>query len=274
MNPGSTAPDPLGAYRTTDRLEARIAMHERFGNATFDLHSWLFDLLLESEQPMVPRAARVLEVGAGTGRMWQAVRGRVPQGWQLTLTDRSPGMLEALRALSDELGLGATVQEADATALPYADGAFDLVFANHMLYHLPDPRAGIAELRRVLKPGGLLVAATNGAGHMRQATDLVRPLAEVEGVQLMGVAPLSFTCESGGEMLEAHFSSVYLRRQDDVLEVTDREVLLGYLRSLIHLPEEVPVEASATLGAWEERVRAVPLPFLVERATGVFFART
>src|SRR5690554_2627541 len=120
-------------------------MHERFGNASFDLHSWIFDLLLNpgGSGPLVPSAANVLEVGAGTGRMWQVVACRVPPGWSLTLTDRSPGMLEALRRLTQELGLDANVEEADAGALRYPDATFDLVFANHMLYHLPDPRLGV-----------------------------------------------------------------------------------------------------------------------------------
>lgn len=266
---------PLDAYRTTDRLQARIAMHERFGNTSFDLHSWIFDLLLNpgAAEPLVPDAAKVLEVGAGTGRMWQVVAGRVPPGWSLTLTDRSPGMLEALRRLTQELGLDANVEEADAGALRYPDATFDLAFANHMLYHLPDPRLGVAELRRVLKPGGLLVAATNGAGHMRQATDLVRPLAALEGLQLMGVEPLSFTCESGRVMLEERFSNVELRRQDDELQVTDLEVLLAYLRSLIHLPSHPEPATLSALAEWEATVRSLPLPFAVERATGVFFAR-
>lgn len=266
---------PLDAYRTTDRLQARIAMHERFGNASFDLHSWIFDLLMNPDAagPLVPSAAKVLEVGAGTGRMWQVVAGQVPPDWNLTLTDRSPGMLEALRQPTQELGLDASVEEADASALPYPDATFDLAFANHMLYHLPDPRLGVAELRRVLKPGGLLVAATNGAGHMRQATDLVRPLAALEGLQLMGVEPLSFTCESGGVTLEERFSSVELRRQDDELQVTDLEVLLAYLRSLIHLPAQPAPATVSALAEWEASVRSLPLPFAVERATGVFFAR-
>lgn len=263
----------LDAYRTPDRLRARIQLHERFGDPGFDLHDWLFELLLgPGAAAPLPNRPRVLEVGAGTGRMWQTVAGRVPEGWQMTLTDRSEGMLQALRELVGVLNLNAAVSQADAMALPFADASFDLVFANHMLYHVPDPATGIAELRRVLRPGGLLVAATNGAGHMAQASDLARQLAGLEGVSLMGVDPLSFTCESGAQQLERSFGGVRLRRHDDQLRVTDQEALLEYVRSLVHVAERVPASTVAALAAWEERVLEVPLPFLVDRATGVFFA--
>lgn len=287
--------EPLDAYRTPDRLKARIAMHERFGNQAFDLHERIFELLLGPAAPFEGRGerrgerrgeglgedpgeglqeARVLEVGAGTGRMWRTVRARLPAGWNLTLTDRSEGMLAALRSLTAELDLNASVSHADAMELPFPDATFDLVFANHMLYHVPEPATAIREFRRVLRPGGVLVAATNGEGHMRQATELIRPLAELGGgPELMGVSPLSFTSESGAVLLKTAFADVQLHRFDDSLQVTDHQVLLAYLRSLVHLPDQVSAELSGALAAWERTVLAVPLPFLVGRATGVFLAR-
>ena len=109
---------------------------------------------------------------------------------------------------------------------------------------------------------------------MRQATELVRPLAELGGgLELLGVSPLSFTSESGGALLGASFGDVQLHRFDDSLSVTDRQVLLDYLRSLVHLPDQVSMDLATALAAWERSVQAVPLPLLVDRATGVFLAR-
>ena len=51
---------------------------------------------------------------------------------------------------------------------PFDDGAFDVVIANHMLYHVPAPQRAVAEFARVLRPDGLLMAATNGPRHLRQ----------------------------------------------------------------------------------------------------------
>lgn len=53
--------------------------------------------------------------------------------------------------------------QADAR-LPLGDGGVDVVLAMHMLYHVPDVPAPVAELRRIVKPGGTLLASTNSGG--------------------------------------------------------------------------------------------------------------
>lgn len=247
-------------------------MHERFGDPNFDFHVWLLDLLLSHTDPVIASQADVLEVGAGTGRLWSVNAGRVPQGWRLTLTDRSPGMLSALSELVAAGSIPASVQGADLNELPFADASFDLVFANHMLYHLPRPATGIAELRRVLRPGGLLVAATNGDGHMAQVVELARPLQALQGIQLTGVSQLSFTCENGGAQLRQEFGRVELNRRDDALEVSDGGVLMDYLRSLVHLADDAPAATVEALRLWDERLSATELPFRIDRSTGVFLA--
>lgn len=266
----------LEAYRTPDRLLARIQLHERFGNSNFDLHEWIFDLLLGSDEQtapgLAPATAKVLEIGAGTGRMWQVVCKRVPQTWSLTLTDRSEGMVADLACNVGQLRLNATVKQADARGLPFDDNAFDLALANHMLYHVPKPSEAIQELRRVLKPGGLLIAATNGDGHMRQVVELAQPLQQLPGIDLTGIGKLTFTCESGGPMLAEHFGRYELHEHNDELYVTDAQALLAYMQSLVHVSDNAPEDTLDALRAWEQSVLSVPLPFTVERRTGVFVA--
>jgi ubiquinone/menaquinone biosynthesis C-methylase UbiE len=63
---------------------------------------------------------------------------------------------------------------ADASALPFHEASFDAVLASHMLYHLPDPRDGVAEIARVLRPEGTAIVATNGMANMRELFDLRR----------------------------------------------------------------------------------------------------
>ncbi len=68
-------------------------------------------------------------------------------------------------------GLGRTGscrRVADAATLPFADASFDIVLAAHMLYHLPRPADGVAEIARVLRRGGTALVATNGAGMLRE----------------------------------------------------------------------------------------------------------
>ncbi len=98
---------------------------------------------------------RGLEIGAGTGYFGLnlALSGVVGQ---YTATDISPGMLDTLRASADRLGVDVQTACCDAAALPFPDDTFDLVFGHAVLHHLPDLSGAMAELRRVLRPGGAI----------------------------------------------------------------------------------------------------------------------
>jgi ubiquinone/menaquinone biosynthesis C-methylase UbiE len=100
----------------------------------------------------VPRGD-VLEIGAGSGAMAAEVLARHPDV-TLTVTDFDEVMV---RAAADRLGDRARVQPADATALPFADGSFDVVVSWIMLHHTVDWERALREALRVLRPGGSLV---------------------------------------------------------------------------------------------------------------------
>jgi SAM-dependent methyltransferase len=152
------------AYRVPDRLERRIALHRRFSaNATGWL-PWVFDRL------ELPPGARVLDAGCGNGDLWRVNLHRLDATARLTLADLSEGMLDAACA---GLGSRAFYVEADLQSLPFADGAFDVVLANHVLYHVPDLPRALDELARVLAPGGRFSATTVGERHLAELRDLV-----------------------------------------------------------------------------------------------------
>src|SRR6201995_4828568 len=101
---------------------------------------------------------RSLEIGAGTGyfslNLLQA--GVVDQA---TCTDISPGMVATLARNAERLGLTVRAARADAEALPFADGSFDLVLGHAVLHHLPNLRRAFSEFHRVLRPGVRIVFA-------------------------------------------------------------------------------------------------------------------
>lgn len=94
-----------------------------------------------------------LEVGAGTGyfSLNLLALGTIQRA---TATDISQGMLDQLEATAGRLGLAVETVRAEAGALPFADQSFDLVFGHAVLHHLPDLGRALAELHRVLRPGG------------------------------------------------------------------------------------------------------------------------
>ncbi len=142
-------------------------------------------------------------------------------------------MVEEARARLGSHPAFAAFEVADAQALPFVDAGFDAVVANHMLYHVPDRARALAEIRRVLRPGGRLYAATNGLGHMRELDDLGRRLAPDDYPEARDSRQaLGFNLEQGGEELARVFTRVELRRYDDGLVVTEAAPLVDYLLSM------------------------------------------
>lgn len=99
----------------------------------------------------------ILDLGCGDGQLTQRI---AATGARVKGVDASPEMIAAARAR------GVAADQAKAESLPYADGAFDVVFSNAALHWVRDQNAMLAEVRRVLKPGGRFVAETGGHGNI------------------------------------------------------------------------------------------------------------
>ncbi len=180
---------------------------------------------------VVPEGAgfgHVLEVGAGTGFFLinLALAGCI-DGAELHATDLSDGMLEICRRNGEEHGVTITTRQGDAESLPYDDASFDLVIGHAFIHHLPVPGAAIAEMARVLKPGGTLVIAGEPTELGDKASWIVknatwktfRAVTAIPGLQ--GLRKPSIT-ESGGtaadEMLARleHVVDLHTFRPKDV----------------------------------------------------------
>lgn len=100
-----------------------------------------------------PDFGDALEIGAGTGyfSLNLLAAGRISTA---TCTDISPGMLSALRANAEQLGLEVETVRTEAEQLPFADESFDLVLGHAVLHHIPDMHRAASEFLRVLRPGG------------------------------------------------------------------------------------------------------------------------
>jgi ubiquinone/menaquinone biosynthesis C-methylase UbiE len=109
----------------------------------------------------------VLDVGCGTGTLALAMESRMGKG-EVHGIDASSEMIEVSREKATKAGSQVDFRVALIEAIPFPDATFDLVTSSMMLHHLPDDlkRSGLAEIRRILKPGGRFIAMDFAAqGH-------------------------------------------------------------------------------------------------------------
>ena len=210
-------------YKDSSNLDARVAIHQRFSTNSYGWFRWVFDTLLK-----LPGDARILELGCGSGLLWKENIDRIPAGWNINLSDLSSGMLDAAWRNLVVAGRAFQFKEIDAQSIPFEDEVCDAVIANHMLYHVPDRPKGLAEIKRVLKPNGRLIATTVGENHMKQAMEWYGRLSCGAYVSMVS---LSFTLENGLEQLKPFFPNVSLARYEDNLHVTELEPIIAYIRS-------------------------------------------
>jgi len=105
----------------------------------------------------------VLEIATGTGLIALEVAGSVKS---VTATDFSPQMIAAAQRKSAPANVSFSVE--DATSLSFEDDAFDAVIVSNALHVMPDPSLALQNIRRVLKPKGLLIAPSFSHGHISQ----------------------------------------------------------------------------------------------------------
>jgi SAM-dependent methyltransferase len=104
----------------------------------------------------LPRTGRAIEIGCGSARLLSRVRKAT--GIAAVGLDPSPQALALARRTAEALGAPMEVLRGDARALPFADASFDLVLSGGLLEHFEDPRPVLAEMVRVLRPGGTFYA--------------------------------------------------------------------------------------------------------------------
>jgi SAM-dependent methyltransferase len=211
-------------YATSANLDARIALHVLFSTNPYGWFRWLFDQL------SLPGGSRVLELGCGAGSFWRQNLDRIPNSWAILLSDFSAGMLEDARQDLEEALPTAGFEVIDAQSIPYEAHSFDCVLANHMLYHIPNREIALGEIKRVLVPGGCLVATTVGEQHLAEMPILLEKFDPQLASQQMQWE-ITFSLENGAAELQDYFDRVELRRYEDGLLVTEPEPLVDYLLS-------------------------------------------
>lgn len=217
-------------YRDSSNLDARAVIHERFSTNPYGWFNWVFDSLSK-----LSHNVNILELGCGPGYMWKECSQRIPASWMIILSDLSPGMLDAARQNLAVTGRRFNFEQIDAQEIPYPDETFDVLIANHMLYHVPDRKKALSEMRRVLKTGGRFFITTVGDRHLQEISAW---LSRAKGTdKSLSRFTQPFLLENGLEQLQEFFSRVEMSRYDDNLRVTEVEPIMAYIRSGIRAVE-------------------------------------
>lgn len=261
-------------YHNATKLSARIRLHEQFSTNPQSLQRWFFDHLLQ----IAPEQGRVLEIGCGRGDIWKQNADRVPPGWQITLTDFSAGMLTDCRAyLGPEMAGRFAYEIVDAQAIPNGANRYDIVIANHMLYHVPDRPQAVAEIRRVLKPDGCFLCMTNGEQHLRELMELGERFIPTLAAERnhKGFIGDIFSLENGPDQLRGQFETVTVECFDNDLFVTSVQPILDYIGSMEEaLPgQRILAENGQSLRAELEQRILEAGGIRITKAVGLLIAR-
>lgn len=209
-------------YGTEDRLNARTSLHTKYSTAEIPWFDWL------RHQVDLSGVQHVLEVGCGTGQFWEAASGEIG-GIDLTVTDLARSMVDITVAKAAGRVNSVTGFECDVQNLPFADQTFDVVIANQMLYHVPDPALAIRELARVTRLNGALLASTVGPRHLREVFVIE---AAIFGTTRLVRHHEIFGSQSGRALLQSSFDDVEWRPYDDRLDCTESDDVVAYILSM------------------------------------------
>ncbi|NQX60005.1 methyltransferase domain-containing protein [Paenibacillus qinlingensis] len=210
-------------YHNAVRLQARIRLYDHFSWNKVGWHRWFFEHL-----GTLPHL-KILELGCGDAALWRRNANLVPKTWSITLTDLSAGMLEEAK-----ISLGAHSRQfkfllADAQSIPFHENEFDIVIANHMLYHVIDMNLAISEMHRVLKPRGCLYASTMSQSHLQEIEQLTRSFDP--HIQVLDPVMERFQLDNGKDKLQTSFTEIELIRFEDHMQIDDVQPLIQYITS-------------------------------------------
>jgi SAM-dependent methyltransferase len=257
-------------YGDSEKLRIRLEAHERYSEHTQD--DWYPRYVAQLDPAP---GSSVLDVGCGFGAFHPAL---AAAGARVLAFDYSPGMArEAQRAARD--GLPVRVLQADAQQIPLAANSVDHALASHMLYHVPDIRRALQEIKRVVKLGGRVLITTNAADHSARLYALHERAARDLGLKPTAIPGHSRFSLDELPLVRSVFPTVALHRQTNAFVFPTVESVLRYYASgWVDAVEERDAEGShrpallARMAELIEEVIAREGVFRVPKDAGSFLA--
>ena len=207
-------------YMDSNNLKVRIQLHEKYSTNPQGWFPWLYS------QMNFNGVYRLLEIGCGNGQLWEKntlnLRNR-----EFFLSDSSEGMVKEVR---EKYGSQFNCIVLDCEQIPFKDNYFDCVIANHVLFYLNDLNQGLKEIRRVLRPDGVLYCSTYGQNHMKEINEIVKEFDDRIVLSSNNLFS-KFGLENGKERLNKYFEFVQLNLYEDSLLIDKAQPLIDYIMS-------------------------------------------
>lgn len=205
-------------YKTSNHLNTRIQLHEKYSVNQEGWFPWLLSHI------SFEKVYRLLEIGCGNGRLWENVNIDL-RNREIFLSDVSEGMISEVRS---KMGSDFNCIVVDCEHIPFKDGYFDALVANHVLFYLKDMEHGLCEIKRVLKEGGFFYCSTYGDGHMKEINELVQnfnPRIQLSEEKLYE----RFGLNNGETILSKYFTSIKKVEYPDKLIIDEVGPIVDYI---------------------------------------------
>lgn len=239
-------------YKNDENLKNRISIHD-YSTAEKDWFHWLF------EKEQIRAGMKILDIGCGDGTLWKRVADILPSDLEIHLVDYSDGMLASARAVATEISekypeknLRFVVEKRDAADFSYPAGDFDLIMANHMLYHVAqESRMQLyPRLKKLLAKDGRFTCTLIGQRHMRELHNFIEEY--YYGIKFPSGA-FDIWLETAEDELKSFFNVLSVEEHKNDLYVPDEQLIFNYVGSYSAEAKEI---ISRDKEAFFERVRS------------------
>lgn len=219
-------------YENANNISARIRLHRDYSTNKQGWFPWIYETaiapILEAQADAAD-TIQILELGCGEGSLWMENRNLLPKHVHITLSDISEGMIRDVRR---NLGNDSrfSYDTFDCHEIPAKENTYDLVIANHLLFYCENISKVCSEIKRVLKPNGILLCSTYGSGHMKEITQLVQKFDKRVILAAENLYDI-FGLDNGSQILSNFFSQIEMKRYKDSIIIDQPEPLIEYILS-------------------------------------------
>lgn len=232
-------------YENANNISARIRLHKEFSTNKQGWFPWIFETgilpyvetkrntsgaeVVGNNTQSELRKIEILELGCGEGSLWTENLQLIPKNVHITVSDISEGMIRDVRrniGTDDRF----SYECFDCQQIPAQANTYDMVIANHVLFYCDDITQACSEIKRVLKPDGILLCSTYGTAHMQEITELVQ---KFDSRIILAAENLyeRFGLDNGAEILNQYFSKVAIEKYEDAIVIDKADPLIEYILS-------------------------------------------